>query len=106
MTVELLQEPRTKNAPAAERRRSTRFPIVTQASLFPANTKDDWGKLTVILRDISLNGIGFRSAIALSAGEVYHIDIGAGPLKLHARLRVVNCRNRKDGMYDVGAEFF
>ena len=106
MTVELLQEPRTKKAQEAERRKSTRFPIVMQASLFPANTKDDWGKLTVILRDISLGGIGFRCAIALTTGEVYHIDIGAGPLKLHARLKVVNCRTRKDGMYDVGAEFF
>jgi hypothetical protein len=47
-----------------------------------------------------------RTAAPLAIGEAYHLDIGPGPLKLHARVRVVNARQRRDGMWDVGVEFF
>jgi hypothetical protein len=46
-----------------------------------------------------------RSTHALPVGARYHIEIGVGPLHLTSRLRVVRCRLRHDGTYDVGGEF-
>lgn len=55
--------------------------------------------------NLSLGGVGFRSPQRFAAGESYRITMGAGALFLNARLRIVSCRNRKDGTFDIGAEF-
>jgi hypothetical protein len=36
---------------------------------------------------------------------MYFLDIGAGPLKLHSRVKISASRKRRDGTYDIGAEF-
>lgn len=57
------------------------------------------------MRDISLNGAGLRANIPFAVGDLFNIDIGAGPLKIHARMRIANCRAARRGDYVIGAAF-
>jgi hypothetical protein len=109
MIVELLKDPPAQTPPAgAERRRSRRVPVTMPATLTPVDAKDAAAAaaLELQVRNVSLHGAGLRSAAPLAADEVYHLDMGPGPLKLHARVRVVASRQRRDGMWDVGVEYF
>jgi hypothetical protein len=107
MIVELLKDPPPGKPPeGAERRRSRRVPVLLPATLLPLQERDASLALELQVRNISLHGAGLRTAAPLAIGEAYHLDIGPGPLKLHARVRVVNARQRRDGMWDVGVEFF
>jgi hypothetical protein len=106
MVVELLKDPPAPARPTAagaERRRSRRHAVAVAATLLPGGAADP---LEVQVRDVSLHGAGLRCASPLTAGEEYQLDIGAGPLKLHARVRVVNARRRRDGTWDVGTAFY
>lgn len=63
-------------------------------------------KLEVEVCDISLNGAGLHATLPLAVGDLFQIDIGGGPLKVHARLRIANCRQAKrGGGYEIGGEF-
>jgi hypothetical protein len=107
MIVELLKEPPKAVAPAgAERRRSRRLPVRLPATLSPLDHPEPSAALEVEVRNVSLHGAGLRCAAPLAAEEIYHLDMGPGPLKLHARVRVVAARQRKNGMWDIGVEFF
>jgi hypothetical protein len=107
MIVELLKDPPAQTAPAgAERRRSRRMPVTMPATLTPLEAKDGSAALELQVRNVSLHGAGLRSAAPMAVDEVYHLNMGPGPLKLHARVRVVASRQRRDGMWDVGVEFF
>jgi hypothetical protein len=87
-----------------ERRRSHREPQITVATLQPVNGDASVDR-QVLVCNLSLGGVGFRSAIRFLAGEMYRITLGTGPLVLNARLRIVSCRVRADGTFDVGAAF-
>lgn len=87
-----------------ERRRSTREPVVTLGLIRPL-THDDAAAEQVLVTDVSLHGVGFRSSRQLPAGSRFAIEIGVGPLHLASRLRVIRCSPRNDGTYDVGGEF-
>jgi hypothetical protein len=107
MIVELLKDPPAQSPPAgAERRRSRRMPVTMPATLTPFEGKNASAILELQVRNVSLHGAGLRSAAPLAADEVYHLDMGPGPLKLHARVRVVASRQRRDGMWDIGVEYF
>jgi hypothetical protein len=108
MLVELLKDPPAQTPPAgAERRRSRRVPVTMPATLTPvADGKDGSAALELQVRNVSLHGAGLRSAAPLAVDEVYNLDMGPGPLKLHARVRVVASRQRRDGLWDVGVEYF
>jgi hypothetical protein len=103
MNVELLTEPPAEQAgPAHDRRRSRRHAVAIPATLTPFAGVDP---IPVEVRDISLHGAGLRCAAEVAAGDEFFLDIGAGTLKLHARVRVANARPRRDGTWDVGASF-
>ena len=106
MVVELLNDPPPSKSPSgAERRRSRRHAVTLDATLLLVGEQDRSNELKVNVRDISLHGAGIRCGVPLAAGEMYFIDIGAGPLKLHSRVKISASRKRRDGTYDVGAEF-
>lgn len=87
-----------------ERRRSRRHAIVIAATLTRCDSPQE--KLEVQVRDISLHGAGMQATIPLAVGDLFLIDIGAGPLKVHARMRIANCRQaRRGGGYDIGGAF-
>ena len=87
-----------------ERRRSPREQHLTAATLQPANG-DASVEHQVLVCNLSLGGVGFRSHERFRVGETYRITLGTGPLFLNARIRIVNLRQRRDGTTDVGAEF-
>jgi hypothetical protein len=87
-----------------ERRRSSREPVVTVGMIRPLN-HDDAIPEQVLVTNVSLHGVGLRATRTLGVGARYHIEIGVGPLQLTSRLRVVRCRVRQDGTYDIGGEF-
>jgi hypothetical protein len=87
-----------------ERRRSTREAQMTVATLQPASGDASVDR-QVLVCNLSLGGVGFRAAHRFQSGEVYRITLGTGPLFLNARLRIVSCRARTDGTFDVGAAF-
>jgi hypothetical protein len=87
-----------------ERRRSNREPQTTVATLQPVNGDASVDR-QVLVFNLSLGGVGFRAAVRFLPGESYRITLGTGPLFLNARLRIVSCRARPDGTFDVGAAF-
>ena len=60
----------------------------------------------VIVTDLSLHGVGFTCEASLATGAVHWIVIGSGGFRASSRLRVANCREREEGSYDIGGEFF
>ena len=89
----------------SERRRSTREAMVTRGTLRAVMGLQNDPALEVLVVDVSLHGVGLRSAESLQVGDLYQVEIGAGPLHLTSRARVVRCRLRRDGNFDIGAEF-
>lgn len=88
----------------AERRRSERQEHLTAATLHPAAGDALVAHHTMVC-NLSLGGVGFRSPQRFAPGEVWRITLGNGPLFLNARIRIITCRARPDGTYDLGAEF-
>ena len=88
-----------------ERRKSTRQPLGAVGLLSVDGDSEFKNQLEVLVLDVSLGGVGFRSPVAFRVGAVYALRIGSGPLHLKARLRIVSSRTRDDGMFDVGAKF-
>jgi hypothetical protein len=106
MTVELLNAaPHSDRLPdGSERRRSRRYPISTRGTLRP--DEQPHGRVEVTVRNVSLHGLGFTASIPLVPGDTYRVDVGDGPLKFTGRARIVSCKLRRNGAYDLGAEFF
>jgi hypothetical protein len=89
-----------------ERRRSYRQPLLTVGVLFLERHPSEHAQpIQVMVRDVSLHGVGFRASISFEKGAIYYIHIGVGPLHLSSRTRIVQSRLRSDGTYDIGAEF-
>jgi hypothetical protein len=112
MIVELLEEPTGQTAgsqPTRERRRSRRHGVALPATLTAVAGAgagvDPAPAIPVRVRDISLHGAGLRCDGPFAEGAEFYLDIGAGLLKLHARVRVMNVRLRRDGSWDVGTAF-
>jgi hypothetical protein len=87
-----------------ERRRSSREPVVT-VGMIRRLSHDDEPSEQVLVTNVSLHGVGFRSTHLLPMGSRWAIEIGVGPLHLTSRLRVARSRARNDGTYDIGGEF-
>jgi hypothetical protein len=87
-----------------DRRRSNREQVVTVGTIRPL-THDDASAEQVLVVDVSLHGVGFRSTRSLTLGTRFHIEIGVGPLHLTSRLKVIRNSERSDGTFDVGGEF-
>ncbi|MGH7214915.1 MAG: hypothetical protein ACREIT_09145, partial [Tepidisphaeraceae bacterium] len=63
-------------------------------------------ELQVFVVNVSIHGAGFRCPVSFDLGAKYDMRIGNGPLFLSSRVRIISSRRRKDGTFDVGAEFF
>jgi hypothetical protein len=92
-------------ATAEERRRSPRATYVAPAWL-SAEAGTRGPNYQVVVFNLSLHGVGFTSEKPLESKAIHWIVIGAGGLRASSRLRIVNCRQRDDGQYDCGAQFF
>ena len=91
----------------AERRRSVREARQVNAWLSePKNGSRAAAQQQVVVNDLSLHGVGFRSERKLERHAAHWIVIASETLHLSTRLKVVSVRERAEGGYDVGAEFF
>jgi hypothetical protein len=90
----------------ADRRRSHREPVVTLGMVRSLDEAERFERpRQVLITNVSLHGVGFRSPERLDRDLLYAIEIGMGPLHLSSRLRLVRVRSLPDGTYDIGAEF-
>ena len=88
-----------------ERRRSNRQPLGAVGVLAEESDVQFSNQLQVLVMNVSLGGVGFRSPVAFRPGAVYAMRIGTGPLHLKAKLQIVSSRPREDGTFEVGAKF-
>jgi hypothetical protein len=107
-----LRQPSGSQPAGAERRRSRREPVLTPGVLRPLlhepapGTGITLGRaIHVLVTDVSLHGVGFRSTRRLHPEVLYTIEIGVGPLNLTSRLRLARTSERRDGTYEIGGEF-
>ncbi|MGH7213807.1 MAG: hypothetical protein ACREIT_03470 [Tepidisphaeraceae bacterium] len=70
-----------------------------------ARTADDTAG-AVPVENVSMLGVNFRSPIPFQPESIHHIRAGIGQKVLSFPIRIVSCRPRSDGKFDIGAEFF
>lgn len=104
-TTKTVEKP-AKSVSQADRRRSAR-----QDRNLPAWLSDQSGgrrpqQQRVSVTDMSLHGCGFVASEKPELGASHWIVVAAENLHVSTRLRVVNVRERTDGAFDVGAEFY
>ena len=88
-----------------ERRRSIRHLLGATGTVTLDESDTDPRQLQVMVLNVSLHGLGFRSPVEFREGGVFQVRIGAGPLHLASKFQVVSSRRRKDGTWDVGGKF-
>src|SRR2546423_25903 len=86
-----------------DRRRSLRQPLCATGTVIDETASDK--SLDVVVMNVSTSGVAFRAPVGFGFGNEYKLRIGAGPLHLTSRLKVVDSRERGDGIYEVGAKF-
>ena len=89
-----------------DRRRSIRHEHIVPAWLSPEAGNPQSKQQQVDVFNLSLGGVGFTSDKPLDEGADFWIIVGNGPLHVSSRMRVVSARQRDDGRWDVGGEFF
>jgi hypothetical protein len=80
-----------------------RFPAATLGENRDTRTND-----AVQIADVCVMGVTFRSPCSLIPGKVHYLSAKAHDdgSALVSAVRVVSCRVRADGDFDVSAEFF
>jgi hypothetical protein len=104
MNTTMLTRPRVHNVYSGNRKdiRGLEFP---DATLCEAKDAPRDGHLDIA--DVALKGVSFRSPRPLSPGKVQYLSAkGANSSTLSSTLRIVSCKLRGDGDFDVSAEFF
>jgi hypothetical protein len=97
------QPPRDRGV--IDRRRSIRHPLGATGTVTLDDSPTDPRQLQVMVMNVSLHGVGFRSPVEFREGETFQMRIGAGPLHLASKFQVVSSRMRGDGTWDVGGKF-
>src|SRR5688500_20305941 len=88
-----------------DRRRSIRHPLGATGTVTLDESATDPRQLQVMVLNVSLHGVGFRSPVEFREGASFQMRIGAGPLHLSSKFQVVSSRMREDGTWDVGGRF-
>ncbi|MGB7157561.1 MAG: PilZ domain-containing protein [Tepidisphaeraceae bacterium] len=97
--------PATPSAAGMDRRRSLRHPLGATGMITLDESAIDPRQLQVMVLNVSLHGVGFRSPVQFEPGGTFQMRIGAGPLHLSSKFEVVSSRKRDDGTWDVGGRF-
>ncbi len=58
-----------------------------------------------MIRDLSLEGVGFNSAKRFTVGACHWLVVSHGLQRLSTRLRIASCK-QINGLYEIGGEFF
>ena len=107
MYTTMLTKPRVHNVFAGNKKdiRGLRFPEATLAESKDATRHNEE---VIDIGDVALMGVSFRSPVPLSPGRVHYLAAksSAESSSLTSALRIVACRLRADGDFDVNGEFF
>jgi hypothetical protein len=90
-------------SPATDRRHSSRHILITSGILYregPTSLPQ-----TVMLKDVSDEGVGFESSEEVEPGTTCRISIQSGPMQIAWRARVVFCGKVQGGDYCLGGQF-
>lgn len=94
-----------RDRPDLERRQLPRFPVWAPRVIRPTGPNAA-APLEVWLIDVACGGVGFLSPTPLEVGSELYVSIpGAEQSEVHARCRVVHCRQAANGSYLLGAQF-
>jgi hypothetical protein len=88
-----------------DRRRNPRTQIGALASLQRIVPGEQMIPLHVLVIDSSEGGIGIRCPVGLIREAPYRISIDHEGETFTAQVRIISCRRRRDGSYDIGARF-
>lgn len=69
----------------------------------PGQTRRE--SVKVLVCDLSLRGVSFRSTAPVSVGDLFDFRLCLGPLRVQSRIRVVRTRTMADGTTQAGCEF-
>ncbi len=89
-----------------DRRRSPRQERATHAWLSAHTGAKSGNGVHVDVRDLSLHGVGIISKQPLQKHDIHWLVIADQTLRLSTRVRIVSSRQREDGTWDIGGEFF
>jgi hypothetical protein len=85
------------------RRTTLRGAFLSQATLVDATNEAN----TVKVSDLVLTGLHFLSPVALRPGTLRQLKTtGSEEAKLSSTIRIVSCKVRPDGQFDLTAEFY
>ena len=104
MHTTMLSKPRVCNVFAGNRKdiRGLRFQDATLA-----DAKDTARNESLVISDVCVMGVTFLSTVPLTPGKVHYMSAkGQDSTSLVSPLRIVSCKVRADGEFDVAAEFF
>lgn len=91
---------------SSDRRRSPRHERPTPAWLSAASGSRSGNGVHIKIRDLSLHGAGFVSDTELRKNDTHWMIVADQSLRLSTRVRIVNVRQREDGKWEIGGEFF
>lgn len=92
----------TAGGKGVERRRARRQPLITQALLY--RDSPETAPQRVMLKDVSLLGMGFESAAPIEPGTRCRLCVEAGPMQMSVTVRVVCCQRMPGDAYRLGGE--
>jgi hypothetical protein len=87
-----------------ERRRLPRQQFVTKALLYREKDQGS-GPQQILLKDLSILGLGFESDVPIETGTRCRVVVEAGPTRINWRLRIVCCGRIDANLYRLGCEF-
>ena len=92
---------------AVERRRSVRQDASVEGWLSdPSDSGVMSQQQRVLITDLSLHGVGIRCQKPSEKGAAHWLVIATDRLHLSSRVRIVNVRQRDNGEWELGAEFY
>lgn len=86
-----------------ERRRAPRQTFITKGMIYREDRQS--GPQRIILKNLSLLGVGFECAAPIEPGTRCRIRIEAGPTQINWRLQIVCCGKIEGGNFRLGGQF-
>lgn len=89
----------------SDRRRSVRVPHVVEAWISSPTDFEKAEQQEVCSVNLSRHGVAFDNKKDVATGSFWIIEIGFGDQRMISEVRIVSCRERDPGVFEVGAEF-